>query len=410
MLHWYKEYTGLSLVGLLEKLSSEKWYWLVKRLSGNDTGLTGGHQSGLYIPKWFAEDAFPEVCTTVKHNPDIFIEKIFYYNSDKFSSSPSRVIYYNSKYFPQLGLKKKYDEFRITRFAQSSLQDYDNTGEIVLFAIKRIEGKIYGLVWVTENLEQQEIIEDWLGDEVLPGEAYGKDRFKAIFSAKTDKGILDFIDKKWLKQFPTGEDIFSIAERKMPFNGWNGTNDSLLLERRRLEYKLFEEIERQHILPLIGKGFNKVEGFLDVALSIANRRKSRSGRSLELNLASIFRSNDLYFDQNKSTENNKKPDFIFPSIKSYRDSTYPDNRLAMLAAKTTCKDRWRQVLNEANRVKVKHLFTLQEGVSENQFSEMQSERLTLVVPENNKAKFPPSVRAHLLNLDMFIGYVKSLQT
>ena len=43
----------------------------------------------------------------------------------------------------------------------------------------------------------------------------------------------------------------------------------------------------------------------------------------------------------------------------------------MLAAKTTCKDRWRQIINEADRIKLKHLITLQEGVSEAQFREMQ---------------------------------------
>ncbi len=46
----------------------------------------------------------------------------------------------------------------------------------------------------------------------------------------------------------------------------------------------------------------------------------------------------------------------------------------MLAVKTTCKDRWRQILNEAQRIKPKHLLTLQEGVSHRQFDEMQESK------------------------------------
>ena len=32
----------------------------------------------------------------------------------------------------------------------------------------------------------------------------------------------------------------------------------------------------------------------------------------------------------------------------------------MLAVKTTCKDRWRQILNEADKIHQVHLFTLRE--------------------------------------------------
>lgn len=52
----------------------------------------------------------------------------------------------------------------------------------------------------------------------------------------------------------------------------------------------------------------------------------------------------------------------------------------MLAVKTTCKDRWRQALNEANKINKIYLFTLQEGVSVAQFNEMRAEGVTLVVP------------------------------
>ena len=53
----------------------------------------------------------------------------------------------------------------------------------------------------------------------------------------------------------------------------------------------------------------------------------------------------------------------------------------MLGSKTTAKDRWRQVLEEADRIKRKHLITLEGAISENQTKEIRSRTLQLVVPK-----------------------------
>ena len=80
----------------------------------------------------------------------------------------------------------------------------------------------------------------------------------------------------------------------------------------------------------------------------------------------------------------------------------------MLAVKTTCKDRWRQILAEADRIGTKHLLTLQEGISERQFQEMVDAGVQLVVPEPLKEKFPSSVREHLQTVESFIADVRLL--
>jgi hypothetical protein len=78
----------------------------------------------------------------------------------------------------------------------------------------------------------------------------------------------------------------------------------------------------------------------------------------------------------------------------------------MLAAKTTCKDRWRQVINEADRIETKHLLTLQEGVSEGQFKEMQDAKVQLVVPEELHKSFPKEVQPHLMTLESFLADIR----
>ena len=46
----------------------------------------------------------------------------------------------------------------------------------------------------------------------------------------------------------------------------------------------------------------------------------------------------------------------------------------------------------ANRIKEKHLLTLQEGISENQFAEMREEGIKLVVPDGLHHSYNETVR------------------
>jgi len=63
---------------------------------------------------------------------------------------------------------------------------------------------------------------------------------------------------------------------------------------------------------------------------------------------------------------------------------------------------------EADRIRTKHLLTLQEGVSENQFWEMRESGVRLVVPEDLHHVYPGSVRPLLLSLESFIGNIRIL--
>jgi hypothetical protein len=82
----------------------------------------------------------------------------------------------------------------------------------------------------------------------------------------------------------------------------------------------------------------------------------------------------------------------------------------MLAAKTTARDRWRQILNEADRIGTKHLLTLQEGVSETQYAEMRTANVKLVVPAPLLSKYPNSVQPELVTLESFVAELRTLRT
>lgn len=153
-------------------------------------------------------------------------------------------------------------------------------------------------------------------------------------------------------------------------------------------------------------GFADIETFISRAQTILQRRKARSGHSLELHTREIFLEELLvegaHFQHQPESEKGKKPDFLFPSQAAYRDPSFPAERLRMLAVKATCRDRWRQILNEADRIPQKHLLTLQEGISESQFGEMVRSGVQLVVPAGLVSKFPKTVQPHLQSLSAFI--------
>src|SRR5699024_8712931 len=106
------------------------------------------------------------------------------------------------------------------------------------------------------------------------------------------------------------------------------------------------------------------------------------------------------------TEGNKKPDFLLPSTNDYQNLEYPDNKLILLGAKTTCKDRWRQVLDEGERVSNKHLLTLQQGISKNQLEQMENANLQLVVPKPYHKQYPKEHRHKIWTVNSFINFVK----
>ena len=188
--------------------------------------------------------------------------------------------------------------------------------------------------------------------------------------------------------------------------------DKKLLQWIDMEYKLFQGIEQARYGEQIYKGFETMQNFIDLANSILNRRKSRAGKSLEWHLSAIFDGNCLPYESQVITEANKKPDFIFPSGEAYHDPNYNADKLIVLASKTTCKDRWRQILNEADRVrdKDKYLFTLQQGISLQQLTEMQMEKVILIVPEPYRNSFPAEFRNKILNLKQFISLVRETLT
>lgn len=190
--------------------------------------------------------------------------------------------------------------------------------------------------------------------------------------------------------------------------------DSALLAWLEREEILFRTLEK-HLLGeklrnLTQAGVEDPEPFLKLMQSALQRRKSRAGSALENHLELVFSAHGVTYTRTGVTENRLKPDFIFPDILHYHDPAFPPARLTMLASKTTSKDRWRQILNEAARIPDKHLITLEPSISENQTQEMQSEHVQLVVPAPIHGTYTAAQQAWLFDVDGFLTIVRDRQS
>lgn len=367
-------------------------------ITPNDLGITGGHQCGFYFPHSVEPmfyGSFQERGRNFDKSISIRWQKDF--------TTQSRAVYYG------VGTR---NENRITRFGRG---------------FEFLEDKYLGsLQIVTKNdsedfdcyiLSNQDNIEAFIATFSLDITAKNQVIYKNDILESPEK-IIEKEIKQYItniNDFPSTE-VMSLEAQRVIEVAYKYTKeditkqpDTILQKWITAEFQLFRNIENKVYKELLTKPFANCQSLIDFSNSILNRRKSRAGKSLEHHLAKIFTSYSLKFEAQAITEGKKRPDFIFPDGESYHNILFPAKKLIMLGAKTTCKDRWRQILNEANRIDHKHLFTLQPGVSKNQLEEMKAEHLTLVVPKDNISLFHPNYRENIISLSAFCSMVKDMQ-
>jgi len=379
--------------------------WYLKRLSANDTLATRGHQAGPYIPKSLLFKVFPGLHAPYALNPRVEFDL---HVDSHGQHCRSTAIWYNSGLFG-----KTRNEARITNLGgkSSALLDPENTGALTAFVFTSDRFRTAEVhVWVARNVDEEEELEQRFGP-VEPGQT-------VIWPVQEEAGLVQRgceltdaeIPAVWRQEFPSGEEILRKALELCPAS--NKPADLRLLNRRQCEFELFQSLERYHELPRIRAGFSSVDEFLSRAQTVLQRRKARAGRSLELHVKQLLLESGLRegvdFEHGviSDPDTHKTPDFLFPSMAAYRNHAFPAARLKMLAVKTSCKDRWRQILNEADRIRVKHLLTLQEGVSEHQYREMKQAGVVLVVPKPLQARFPSGIRPELLSFEQFLRQIR----
>lgn len=370
-----------------------------KYITANDTGNTGGHQAGFHIHK----NAWPLFFDQPGNRGENKDKQVVIKWQDDFETS---------SWFRYYGVGTR-NEYRLTRFGRGFpfLSD-ECIGDLLVISKKSDE---YYEAFVIQSDEEIE--------EFFAALSISSNETNKIIPKNIQPGVegqllrcFEAYVKSVVTDFPLTSDLATSARKC--YNGANGINgesinkepDLIIIEWLEAEFQLFKLFENNRYSERIKTPFDTVERLVETANTILNRRKSRAGKSLEHHLSEVFRTAGLLFEPQAVTEDNKKPDFLFPGRDAYSDPRFNHRNLIMLAAKTTCKDRWRQVLNEADKIKTKHLFTLQQGISLKQLEEMYKYGVCLVVPKDFLKSFPMTFRDRIMTLGSFLKFVRTKQS
>lgn len=226
----------------------------------------------------------------------------------------------------------------------------------------------------------------------------------AVPAAQTDEHLMV---EKYGRTFPSTREMAEFARSQVEVDP--NRSDETLVRWLTREEELFRALEQVIIGEKLKEGFKSVDEFIQYSLSVQNRRKSRMGFALQNHLSELFTFHQLKFKAQARTEGNNRPDFLFPGEEEYRDETFDTALLVMLGVKSTSKDRWRQVLDEADRIPDKHLCTLEPGISTKQTEAMRNRRLTLVVPAKLHATYTGPQLREMMNIETFIDFVRRKQ-
>lgn len=365
---------------------------LLKFLSPNDVGLTGTHQEGFYLPIG-AWKMYTPHAPTKDVNAEEEVEILWHDGT----ITKSRIKWYG---------KGTRHEYRLTRFGKDfPFHNADVVGDLWILVP---QDHFHFQAFLLDRDDDIDEVLAALGVE--PFERWGVYQEGAP-QIETEGQCLERLFRKFvdpLTTFPTGDE-FSAATREFVNQCVKkikaAPKDYALLRWMEAEYALFRMAERQICQPDVARAFKDIDDFLETAARIMNRRKARAGRSLENHVHHVLTDANIPHQMRQQLDG--KPDVIIPSAAAYLDSSYPVEKLRVIGVKTTCKDRWRQVLNEAKRVPDKHILTMQPGISANQLTEMQEAGITLVVPHKLHKDYPDHP-IKLLTIEDFIADTRAL--
>lgn len=364
---------------------------ILKYISPNDVGLTGGHQYGYLLPKppWHIFTEYEPR----KHENRTTEVRVLWQDGRE---TESTIKWYG------VGTRS---EFRLTGFGKDfPFRTFDNVGDLLVLIPVSYE---QFLAYVLDDDEDIDEIQATLGVEIVRTWAAYE---SGVAPAESEDECVDRRFRRFvegLTEFPTGLEFSEAARealRECLRRFRQLSADDLLMNLMAAEYQLYRMAERQICQSQIVRVFRDVDDFLETASSIMNRRKSRAGRSLENHVEYLLQQSGIPYVMRPPIEGN--PDVVIPNVEAYYDESYPRDRLFVVGVKTTCKDRWRQVINEAPLQPDKHILTTQAGISRKQLDQMHRAGVKLVVPKKLHSQYPPEHDVELLNVSQFIDSVR----
>lgn len=400
--------------GLLETLLDESESIFAKKLSLNDRDWarhSNKHQGGVYVHVEQRDSGFfPRLSKKNREKDgvaDIFEAFIDIEWPTVGENKTARLVNYRSKK----------EETHLTRLPTPPFRD---AAPASLLIIGKRDGRYRAMV-VESDSDEYEFVHNILA--LTPDFVSGVFVLSFIRREREEKAV-SFIDEVVRAFFdgsfpalvsryscmPTTVELAQTARRQyLTQNGLPNLNpykmdkpgDALRAISRNVEYEIFKDLQIkirsielirlilgddpakvgiEKVLRAIVLNFSKIDAML---LSAAQQRKSRAGYSFEHHIEMMMKDGGIPFDKQVVLEAKKRPDFILPSQVLYKDTKRSHVETLVLSAKTTLRERWKQVGGEIRNCDL-FLATVDENIAQNAIRDMKSQGISLVVPESLK--------------------------
>ncbi len=395
----------------IQSLVQESDLLFVKKLSRNDTSWAddkGKHQAGFYIPRPVREHGFfPSLEALNPGKPHIYTAEVSVLWPQTGETTMSSMRHYSNKG----------PETHFTRLPKHLFESLTPASLLLCGRLVRpTAGANWWIVVLDSASEEAELLETILdiGIEFHHG-IYAASDFRSAangplddldelveeFRAAIRNGTVEALVAKYTN-IPDPASIANQARNQWlsthglaAFDPWviRAPGDAIMEISREIEYRLYRQHELRRraseLLSVLHGGddlsstlirrFPEVDAIL---LSASQQRKTRAGRSFEHHIAEALRAGKVKFVEQAVT-GGRRPDFVMPDATQLQSRTRAHNEAMVLAAKTTLRERWKQVSSERLNCDV-FLATVDDRVAPSSIRELAAASIQLVVPESLK--------------------------
>jgi hypothetical protein len=411
----------------------------IKKLSTNDRAWSYDrettHQNGVYVPLAERDSGFfPSLQAKERNKTD----------------APAILTTAFRTFWPQYDLwgtgkggtsnltnwTSKGEETHLTRLPKAAFKDLSPASYLVMAKSGSPDEGLYECLTIDSTSDDALLLIDLLH---IDADFQSGIRVPAAEEAKTQQAMLAFAEQllsAWqeetIEQFaamhgtlPDTATLAAMARQKYlddtgakdlnPF-GIDAPGDVVRHISRKIEWDLFREFQLRAravgLIRLVAGDKPSVLTLSDILLSIIDKvaeidalmlsasqqRKSRAGYSFEHHIEAMLADGGLPFEKQVIIEAKKRPDFVLPSLAWLQAPKAGKPSGIVLSAKTTLRERWKQVQSEMKHGSM-FLATVDENIASNAIEDMASLSIYLVVPEQFKNSRDLEYRGHANVLD-----------
>lgn len=414
---------------LMESFVSRSGKLFLKKLSRNDASWAnegGGHQYGFYVPRAVREsDFFPKLHAREDIPHILEADCPSFWPQTGEVRSDSGIKYYSNKG----------SECHFTRIPAELFSGLNPASWLLGGTLEEPEGDAHHWFMVIDSASAEaEMLESRLDIQAnFHFELLDPSKFKRASAIESDEAaeLISEIDaairagtiETLVAKYSKLPDPLALADearldflrplRCKTFNPWDikKPGDALMRVSRDIEFSIYRRhelrmraVEVARVLAQHDRSATAaVRGFAalnSIFLSASQQRKSRAGKSFEAHLAAMLKAGGVRFEA-QAILGQRRPDFVLPDQATVALDTqrrYED--AAILSAKTTLRERWKQITHERFNCAI-FLATVDDRVSKEALADLQKAEITLVVPESLKMKTNESLYYHDKNVISF---------